>query len=111
MNDSFGSRATLRAGGRDFRLARLDALEKRGFSVPLASWFAGELRDLPREILLDPATLGRGYFREPVVRGLIDDHVAGRRDSANKIWALIQLELWLRTFIDTKSRQPLAITS
>jgi aconitate hydratase len=33
MNDSFGSRATLRAGGRDFRLARLDALEKRGFNV------------------------------------------------------------------------------
>jgi aconitate hydratase len=33
MNDSFGSRATLRAGGREFRLARLDALEKRGFNV------------------------------------------------------------------------------
>ena len=33
MNDSFGSRATLRVGGRDFRLARLDALEKRGFNV------------------------------------------------------------------------------
>ena len=30
MNDSFGSRATLRAGGREFRIARLDALEKRG---------------------------------------------------------------------------------
>ena len=33
MNDSFGSRSTLRAGGRDFRIARLDALEKRGFNV------------------------------------------------------------------------------
>src|SRR5215218_2245531 len=33
MNDSFGSRATLRVGGREFRLARLDALEKRGFNV------------------------------------------------------------------------------
>jgi aconitate hydratase len=33
MNDSFGSRATLRAGGRDFRIARLDALETRGFNV------------------------------------------------------------------------------
>jgi aconitate hydratase len=33
MNDSFGSRATLRVGGREFRLARLDALEKRGFDV------------------------------------------------------------------------------
>src|SRR3954451_3454867 len=33
MNDSFGSRATLRAGGRELRLARLDALEKRGYSM------------------------------------------------------------------------------
>jgi aconitate hydratase len=33
MNDSYGSRATLRVGGRDFRLARLDALEKRGLNV------------------------------------------------------------------------------
>ncbi len=33
MNDSFGSRSTLRAGGRDVRIARLDALEKRGFNV------------------------------------------------------------------------------
>ncbi len=33
MQDSFGSRATLRAGGREFRLARLDVLEKRGWNV------------------------------------------------------------------------------
>ncbi len=33
MKDSFGSRATLRAGGREFRLARLDVLEKRGWNV------------------------------------------------------------------------------
>src|SRR3954451_1764136 len=33
MNDSFGSRATLRAGGREVRLARLDALEARGLNV------------------------------------------------------------------------------
>ncbi|HEX9942845.1 MAG TPA: aconitate hydratase AcnA [Thermoanaerobaculia bacterium] len=33
MNDSFGSRATLRVGGREVRLARLDVLEKRGFNV------------------------------------------------------------------------------
>jgi aconitate hydratase len=33
MNDSFGSRATLRAAGRELHLARLDALERRGFNV------------------------------------------------------------------------------
>ncbi|MFL6264214.1 MAG: aconitate hydratase AcnA [Thermoanaerobaculia bacterium] len=33
MNDSFGSRATLRVGGRELQIARLDALEKRGLNV------------------------------------------------------------------------------
>src|SRR5262245_62091136 len=33
MKDSFGSRATLRAGGRELQIARLGALEKRGFNV------------------------------------------------------------------------------
>ncbi|MEA2601756.1 MAG: aconitate hydratase [Acidobacteriota bacterium] len=33
MHDSFGSRATLRVGGRQVRLARLDALEARGLYV------------------------------------------------------------------------------
>ncbi len=33
MNDSFGSRSTLKVGGRELRLARLAALEKRGFQL------------------------------------------------------------------------------
>jgi len=33
MNDSFGSRGTLRVGGREVRIARLAALEARGFNV------------------------------------------------------------------------------
>src|SRR5438270_674438 len=31
--NSFGSRAVLRAGGREFEIFRLDALEKRGFNI------------------------------------------------------------------------------
>jgi len=33
MKDSFGSRSTLKVGDREVRLARLDALEKRGWNV------------------------------------------------------------------------------
>jgi asparagine synthase (glutamine-hydrolysing) len=77
--------------------------EKHGFGVPVGAWFRGELRDLPREILLDPRSLERGLFRKERVHQIIDDHVAGLRDNGKKIWALIQFELWLRTFIDTSS--------
>ncbi len=40
---------------------------KQGFSVPLSSWLRTDLRSWAREVLLDPGTLGRGYFEPQVV--------------------------------------------
>jgi asparagine synthase (glutamine-hydrolysing) len=68
------------------------------------------LRDLPAEVLLDRTALDRGWFQESTLKNLIDDHKSGRRDNTNRLWALIQLELWLRTFVDTKAREPLALS-
>jgi hypothetical protein len=44
------------------------------------------------------------------VRRIIDDHVGGVRNHANQIWALIQLELWLQTFVDRKADGPLSLS-
>jgi asparagine synthase (glutamine-hydrolysing) len=62
-----------------------------------------------RDVLLDPLATRRGWFREDAVRTLIDDHVAHRADNTTKLWALLQLELWLRTFIDEGRPQTLAV--
>jgi asparagine synthase (glutamine-hydrolysing) len=83
--------------------------EKQGFAVPLAGWLRGPLRELPREILLDPRSLERGFFREAQLRRIIEDHVSDVRDSSKQLWALIQLELWLRTFVDARARGPVAL--
>ena len=82
---------------------------KWGFGVPIDAWLRGPLRHLPDEILLDPATVGRGFFRCEYVEGLIGDHRSGARNNANRIWALIQLELWQRTFVDRVAAGPLAL--
>ncbi len=73
---------------------------KMGFTVPLREWLRGPLRDLPREVLLDPHSLQRGMFRPTAIERVIDDHASGRRDTSNTLWALLQLELWMRKFID-----------
>ena len=67
---------------------------KMGFGVPLDHWFRNELKDYAREVLLDPQTLGRGYFRAAAVRRLWDDHQQGRFDHSARLWALLVLELW-----------------
>jgi asparagine synthase (glutamine-hydrolysing) len=84
---------------------------KMGFGVPLADWFRGPLRDLPAEVLLDPHSLERGYFRERAVRDLIHRHLVGTEDTSNKIWALLQLELWMRTYVDAERPQQVAMST
>jgi asparagine synthase (glutamine-hydrolysing) len=73
---------------------------KMGFGVPLGRWFREDLRDLPADVLLDPRTLGRGYFREQEVAALIDDHRSGVADNSARLWSLLQLEFWHREVAD-----------
>jgi asparagine synthase (glutamine-hydrolysing) len=82
---------------------------KMGFRVPLAPWFRGKLRQLPADVLLDPRSLGRGILREDRLRRLIDRHLDGSEDNSGKLWSLIQLELWFRTYIDVAPAGPIAL--
>jgi len=72
---------------------------KMGFGVPIAAWFRNELSAYVREVLLSPESLGRGYFRDEAVRRLVEEHTAGRADHADRLWALLNLELWHRAFL------------
>jgi asparagine synthase (glutamine-hydrolysing) len=73
---------------------------KQGFCVPMAHWMRNDLRPFAAEVLLDPVSLGRGYFREDAVRRLLDEHALGKADHANRIWTLLVEELWHREFVD-----------
>ena len=85
---------------------------KRGFALPMAGdWFRGELRGFITEVLTDPGTLGRGYFREDGVRGLLEDHLAGTRDYGMQLWGLMMLELWHRELVDKPSPRQAGATA
>jgi len=73
---------------------------KMGFGVPLKTWFRRDLRPFIQDVLLDSRTLGRGYFRKSAVEGLLKEHLAGRRDHSQRLWTLLNLELWHRELID-----------
>jgi asparagine synthase (glutamine-hydrolysing) len=85
--------------------------EKMGFRIPFGSWLREDQRDLPADVLLDPTTLGRGMFRESRLRQIVSEHLDGTRDHAYRIWTLMMLELWFRTFVDgTPAREPLSLS-
>jgi asparagine synthase (glutamine-hydrolysing) len=82
--------------------------QKMGFPTPWAFWLAGpQLDDLER-LLLEPRTRERGYFKSDVVQRLFAEHRAGRRDHGNRIWRLLNLELWERVCLEG---EPLAETA
>jgi len=75
---------------------------KRGFGVPIDHWFRHELREMAYDVLLDARARARGYFRPEALRRYLDDHVQGRADHHFRLWTLLMLELWHRTFIDVR---------
>ena len=82
---------------------------KQGFGVPLGSWFRGELKDLAYQVLLDERAVSRGYFKKDRIKALLDEHCSGRFDHGHKIWSLLNLELWHRTFIDDTGLSQLSL--
>ena len=74
--------------------------KKMGFGVPIDHWFRGPLAGYLREVLTDPASLGRGFFRPEVVRRLVDEHITGQFDHSYRLWSLLVLELWQQRWVD-----------
>jgi asparagine synthase (glutamine-hydrolysing) len=73
---------------------------KMGFPTPLAKWILGPQLETLEKMLLSPHSMGRGLFRPEAVRRLFAEHRANRRDHSDRIWRLLNLEIWHRVFID-----------
>ncbi|MBP1779566.1 MAG: asparagine synthase (glutamine-hydrolyzing) [candidate division NC10 bacterium] len=79
---------------------------KQGFAVPIGDWVRGKLRPLAEEFLLSRQAVSRGFFDPAYVRCMLDQHIRHSQDHASRIWALMILEAWCRTFLDRE--HPLA---
>jgi len=73
--------------------------KKMGFPTPWSRWLGVQL-DALEAMLLEPRTLNRGLFRKDAIECLFAEHRADRRDHGDRIWRLLNLEIWHRVFID-----------
>jgi len=69
---------------------------KKGFGVPLARWFRGELEPLLRDACAAASLRRAGLFRPEAVQRLLDEHRDGRHDHRKKLYTLLVLLLWSR---------------
>ncbi|MGA7685662.1 MAG: asparagine synthase (glutamine-hydrolyzing) [Terriglobales bacterium] len=77
--------------------------QKLGFPTPWSGWLAGPRLEAIRALLLEPRSLRRGFFRREAIEKLFDDHRANHRDNYDRIWRLLNLELWHRVCLEGES--------
>ncbi len=80
--------------------------KKQMFTVPVGEWFKGELYQLTRDILLSDQAMERKLFNRGEIDQMLDDHRDGKHNYTREIRALMALEIWQQTFLDSEALVP-----
>ncbi|PYX54323.1 MAG: hypothetical protein DMG76_22275 [Acidobacteria bacterium] len=100
LTKGMAGKCILKSAVSDLLPEAIVSRKKMGFPTPWEYWLMGpQLDDLER-LLMEPRTLQRGLFRGEILKRVFAQHRAGSRDHGNRIWRLLNLELWLRVCVD-----------
>ena len=95
-----GGKEVLRSAMRGILPGEILDSPKQGFTPPEGSWYRGESVAYVRDVLLEPRSLSRGYFRAEFTQRILREHLAGLRNHRQLIWSLLMFEWWNRVFVD-----------
>jgi asparagine synthase (glutamine-hydrolysing) len=73
---------------------------KMGFSVPLARWFRGPLKDRLRQSVLGSRLADTGIFDPSYLAHLVQAHQSGARDYSAPLWSLLMFDAFLGQVMD-----------
>jgi len=93
----------LREAMKGFLPQEILTRSKMGFPVPVGSWFKDRYRPVVEEYVLGGRARERGLFQRPIVEQLVREHQRGDENHWERLWSLVNLEIWQRLFIDGES--------
>ncbi len=73
-------------------------LPKRGFAVPIRSWFRSTLREFVGDFASSSALKGDPILNDSAVDKIVGQHFSGSHNHENLIWAIIQYQRWKETY-------------
>jgi asparagine synthase (glutamine-hydrolysing) len=77
--------------------------KKTGFPVPIGGWLRQGLAGPLREVVMGERARGRGIINSAFVERMIVENESGHREHTEPLWAVLNLELWARIFLDNES--------
>ncbi|WP_432799984.1 asparagine synthase (glutamine-hydrolyzing) [Poriferisphaera sp. WC338] len=87
-------KAVLRNIAKRYLPKRIVARPKMGFALPIGQWFRDDLKAVLGERLLESQLPVFGLNKD-VLENLYQSHVKGEVDHTHRLFALLQLSLWL----------------
>jgi asparagine synthase (glutamine-hydrolysing) len=82
--------------------------KKMGFPTPWEKWIKGGQLDVIERILLAPRSMDRRLFQRKAVQRMFTQHRNRTRDHSNRIWRLLNFEIWQRIFLDGEEPRQIA---
>ena len=76
--------------------------KKMGFPTPLRQWLAGPRAERLFSLVTGRDGLVAEYLDAGEVKGLIERHRSGRYDATDRIWRLLNLQIWGDMFLTGK---------
>jgi asparagine synthase (glutamine-hydrolysing) len=113
-------RSSMKIRGRSLRIvqrnlaarylpAEILARPKQGFSSALPYILQREYRMLYERFLPDSRLVRAGVLRREPIEALVQAHQSGSADHGNRLWLLINAEIWYRMMILGESREQLRV--
>jgi asparagine synthase (glutamine-hydrolysing) len=70
---------------------------KSGFAIPISDWLRGPLREWAEDLLSETALKNSELLEPAPIRAAWENHLSGRQNLQNPLWAILMYQLWNRT--------------
>lgn len=92
------SKYLLKKLGEKYMYEDIFSRKKRGFEIPIKNWLKNELFDFAANNI--EGLEKRQLFNSNNLMSLLHQHKKGVSDNTHRLWALIALEIWFKSFYD-----------
>jgi asparagine synthase (glutamine-hydrolysing) len=68
---------------------------KTGFSIPIAEWLRGPLKEWAEELLNEKRLISEGYLNAKPIQTSWQQHLSGKYDWSDRLWGVLMFQSWL----------------